>query len=320
MPQDHEKVLFEVESGPFRFVIDKLHEQGFIKNKKIFSMYAHFLKIDQKIKTGEFELSKDMWATDILKVLTSGKNYQRTFTIQEGLNIFEIAELLESKEVTTKKAFLDYVRNPQVIEKLLGFQAPSLEGYLYPDTYYYTKHIHLDKLVSMMVEHFNQVINDIAPQLKDDKKLLNRMVTLASIVEKETGAPEERPTIASIFYNRLKKGMRLQSDPTIIYGLEMKSGEIVRNIHKKDILAKNPFNTYAISGLPIGPISNPGKDAINAVLKPQKTEYLYFVSMNEGRHYFSRTYEEHNAAVKKYQVDPKARAGKSWRGLSKQKN
>jgi UPF0755 protein len=141
------------------------------------------------------------------------------------------------------------------------------------------------------------------------------MITLASVVEKETGAPDERPIIASVFYNRLKKNMRLQSDPTIIYGLEMQRGKLVRNIHKSDILAKTPFNTYVISGLPLGPISNPGKEAILAALKPEKTEYLYFVSMNEGRHYFSRTYEEHEKAVRQYQMNAKERAGKSWRHL-----
>lgn len=170
-----------------------------------------------------------------------------------------------------------------------------------------------EKIVQMMVDHFNGVIGEIAPALQQDKILRHKMVTLASMIEKETGAPEERPTISSVFYNRMKKNMRFQSDPTIIYGIAVQKGAMVSNIKKSDIMNKTPYNTYTIPGLPIGPIANPGKEAISAALKPEKTEYLYFVSMNEGRHYFSRTYQEHDEAVKKYQKDRRMREGKSWR-------
>ncbi len=312
-----EKIIVEVQPGPFKNVIDELVEKGLVRNRKLFSRIATFTKSDQKVKMGEYELTTDMWPTQILNVLVSGKSLQRSFTIQEGLNIFEIAQVLEQNKITTADKFLAKVRDPQYVRKLIGFDAPSLEGYLYPDTYFYTKGMSLDRIIQMMVDHFNTVIMEVSPALQENKKLRHRMVILASMIEKETGAPEERPTISSVFYNRMKKNMRFQSDPTIIYGLAVEKGRMIRNIRRSDITKKTPYNTYTIPSLPIGPIANPGKEAIAAALKPAKTEYLFFVSMNEGRHYFSRTYEEHNQAVKKYQVDRRMREGKSWRNMKK---
>lgn len=312
-----EKVVIEVTPGPFKNVIDDLHEKQIIKNKRLFSLIATFTKADQKIKMGEYEITTDMWPHQILTILVSGKSVQRSFTVQEGLNIFEIAQIFELNKIASAESFLKLVRDPKYTEKLIGFKAPSLEGYLYPDTYFYTKGMTLDKIIHMMVSHFNEVINEEAPQLQENKVLRHKMVILASMIEKETGAPEERPTISSVFYNRMKKNMRFQSDPTIIYGIAVQKGAMGNNIRKSDILAKTPYNTYTIPSLPLGPIANPGKEAILAALKPEKTEYLYFVSMNEGRHYFSRTYQEHDEAVKKYQKDRRMREGKSWRNLKK---
>jgi UPF0755 protein len=308
-----EKVIIEVEPGPFKNVIDKLYDQKVIHNKKLVSLLATFTKADKKVKMGEYEITTDMWPQQILNTLVSGKSVQRSFTVQEGLNIFEVANIMELNKITTAQNFLKLVRDPKYVQKMIGYKAASLEGYLYPDTYFYTKGMSLEKIVQMMVDHFNDVLSEIAPALQQNKPLRHKMIVLASMIEKETGAPEERPTISSVFYNRMKKNMRFQSDPTIMYGIAMKTGSYVINIRKSDIMDKTPYNTYTIPGLPIGPISNPGKDAILAALKPDKTEYLYFVSMNEGRHYFSRTYQEHEEAVKKYQVDRKAREGKSWR-------
>jgi UPF0755 protein len=317
MSGQSEKVIIEVEPGPFVNVIDKLYDQKLIHNKKLVSIIATLTNADKKIKMGEYEITSDMWPQQILNTLVSGKSVQRSFTVQEGLNIFEIANTFELNKITSAENFLKLVRDPKYVQKMIGYKAASLEGYLYPDTYFYTKGMSLEKIIQMMVDHFNGVIKEIAPALETDKALRHKMITLASMIEKETGAPEERPTISSVFYNRMKKNMRFQSDPTIMYGIAMKTGSYVINIKKSDILDKTPYNTYTIPGLPIGPISNPGKDAIIAALKPDKSEYLYFVSMNEGRHYFSRTYQEHEEAVKKYQKDRRAREGKSWRNPKK---
>jgi UPF0755 protein len=312
-----EKVIIEVEPGPFVNVIDKLYAAKVIHNKKLVSLIATFTKADKKVKMGEYEITTDMWPQQILETLVSGKSVQRSFTVQEGLNIFEIAGILELNKITTAKEFLRLVRDPKYVEKKIGYKAPSLEGYLYPDTYFYTKGMSLEKIIQMMIDHFNGVISEIAPSLQQDKALRHKMVILGSMIEKETGAPEERPTISSVFYNRMKKNMRFQSDPTIIYGIAVRNGFMGNSIKKSDIMAKTPYNTYTVAGLPAGPISNPGKEAILAAMKPDKSEYLYFVSMNEGRHYFSRTYQEHDEAVKKYQKDRRAREGKSWRNLKK---
>ncbi len=312
-----EKIVVEVKPGPFKNVIDDLYEKGLIRNKRLISRIATFTKADQKAKMGEYELTTDMWPHQILNVIVSGKSLQRSFTIQEGLNIFEIANVIELNKIATKEEFLKLVRDEKFIQDLIGIKAPSLEGYLYPDTYFYTKGMPLERIVRVMVGHFRSVIKEVAPHLENDKAKLHKVVILASMIEKETGAPEERPTISSVFHNRIKKKMRFQSDPTILYGMAVERGELVRNIRRKDILAKTPYNTYTVNGLPVGPIANPGKESIVATLSPAKTEYLFFVSMNEGRHYFSKTYKEHNEAVKKYQLTRENREGKSWRDMNK---
>lgn len=316
-PDKSEKIIIDVEPGPFKNVIDNLYEMKAIRNKRLVSMIATFTHADQKIKMGEYEITSDMWPQEILRILVSGKSVQRSFTVQEGLNIFEIAHVFELNKISSEKEFLKLVQDPKYVEKLIGIRANSLEGYLYPDTYFYTKGMTLEKIVHMMVNHFNDIMNEVEPELQKNKVLRHKMITLASMIEKETGVEEERPTISSVFYNRMKKGMRFQSDPTIIYGLAIKNGKMGKSIRKSDILAKDAYNTYTIKGLPIGPISNPGKEAIISAMKPEKSEYLYFVSMNEGRHYFSRTYQEHEEAVKKYQKDHRMREGKSWRNLKK---
>jgi UPF0755 protein len=200
----------------------------------------------------------------------------------------------------------------------LGFQQnalpPTLEGYLYPDTYFFNKTISPEDMTRQMVRKFFSVwskeFDTRATQLGMTR---HQVVTLASIVEKETGAPNERPMISSVFHNRLKKHMRLQSDPTTIYGIWKR---YKGNIHKRDLLESTPYNTYTVAALPVGPISNPGVEAIRAALHPAESPYLFFVSHNDGTHEFTKTFGEHTAAVKRFQLDPKAREGKSWRDLN----
>jgi UPF0755 protein len=169
-----------------------------------------------------------------------------------------------------------------------------------------------------MVSRFKAAIEEVnkdAP-IKMDR---HEQVTLASVIEKETGAPEERARISSVFHNRLVKGMKLASDPTIIYGMWVESHVRAKNLHHSDVVRPTPYNTYAVKGLPYGPISNPSKEALRAAVAPEKTDYLFFVSQNDGTHYFSKTDKEHLAAVKRYQLNAKAREGKSWRDLKARK-
>jgi UPF0755 protein len=180
-----------------------------------------------------------------------------------------------------------------------GIDAETFEGYLFPDTYYFSKDVTSEKIISAMVKKFRSVFTSTYKE--QAKKLglsIHRAVTLASIIEKETGDPEERSVISSVFHNRLKKKMRLESDPTVIYGIKDFDG----NIKKRHLKTSTPYNTYQIPGLPPGPIANPGKKAIEAALFPADTDFLYFVSKKDNTHMFSTNIRDHNKAVRKYQL------------------
>lgn len=312
------KIVHEVYSGSLRSHLQYLEAEGILKNAVVAEILAR-LVTRTIVQKGEYEFTSQMSAPEILRVLSSGKSVSRPITFKEGINIFEMAEIIQEKGLAKKEDFIKKVRDPALVQELLGGAYKSLEGYLYPETYYYQKNMPVEILIRAQVRQFFAVVKEISPEWLEDKKTLHTMTVLASMVEKETGAEEERPTIASVFYNRLKKGMKLQSDPTIIYGIAMEKGALIRNIRKADILHPSEYNTYYIKGLPVSPIANPGKEALAAVKKPAQTDFLYFVSMNEGQHYFSKTYEEHNKAVKDYQMNRNARQGKSWRNLKSSK-
>jgi UPF0755 protein len=249
--------------------------------------------------------------------LKSGISIAHPVTIIEGANIYEIAATIEEKKLGSKQDFLKLCKDSQLISTL-GFNPASvisLEGFLFPNTYFFNKTLSVEDMIRQMVKQYRTVWGEAEENRARALGLTSyQAITLASMIEKETGAPQERPLIASVFYNRLKKKMRLQSDPTTIYGIwERYQG----NLHKSDLLNPSPYNTYFVPGLPAGPIGNPGKEAIQAALYPAESEYLYFVSHNDGTHQFSRSLEEHNLAVKKFQLDPKARTGKSWKDLKK---
>lgn len=317
-----DKLVYEVQFGSLRSHLQYLEQQKIVRNAFITEVYAR-LTGKTVVQKGEYQFSGMMSSREVLNMLGSGKSVSRPITFKEGINIFEMADLIQAKGIATKKDFINKVQDAELIQELLGAKYSSLEGYLYPETYFYQKGMSVETLIRAQVRQYLAAVQKIAPDLNNNPTLRNKMTTLASMVEKETGASEERPAIASVFYNRIKKGMKLQSDPTIIYGIALEKGDLIRNIKRSDILHKSAYNTYVIKGLPIGPIANPGIEALRAVMKPATTEYLYFVSMNEGRHYFSKTYEEHNKAVKDYQINRKAREGKSWRHLndpSKKKN
>jgi UPF0755 protein len=207
-------------------------------------------------------------------------------------------------------------RDPKLIASLPIKEHPqTLEGYLFPDTYFLNKTMTAAEIIRGMVRKFAAVWGpDQDARAKELGMTQHQVITLASIIEKETGAPQERPLISSVFHNRLQKRMRLQSDPTTIYGIwDRYDG----NLHKSDLSAQNPYNTYYVPALPIGPISNPGREAIRAALYPSPSNFLYFVSHNDGTHEFTSTYTQHINAVKRFQLNPRARDGKSWRDLTK---
>ncbi len=315
----NQEIIFELKPQmSFQKASLELETKGLIQSAHMFNLLAKFSGKRSHIKVGEYALNTNMSPLEILRIFESGKSIAYDLTIPEGYNIFEIAEIIENAKLSSAQEFLTYVNNPLVVKKLLGEEHASLEGYLFPETYNYTKFSEMKTVVNEMVRKFLSVAD--ALQVKSNSQLTrHQLITLASIVEKETGAPEERPLIASVFYNRLQKKMRLQTDPTIIYSLALKNGKIPTNISKKDLSFEHPYNTYVIAGLPPGPIANPGRQALQAVLQPAQSEYLYFVSQNNGTHIFSKDYTGHLKAVQKFQMNPKAREGKSWRDL-KSKN
>lgn len=319
--QEAKEVIYEVAPGrSFIAIAQDLESAGVIKNTSLFNIYARLSQKRSQIKRGEYLFRTNMTPVEVMDVLISGRSIERSFTISEGLNIFEIAVILENLGLGTQQDFANLIRDKAFIQSLLGVEVESLEGYLFPETYRYNRSSTLRSVITAMVQRFNAVYKEVI----GDRPLPNgwsrhQFVTFASIVEKETGAPFERPLVSSVFHNRIRKGMKLQTDPTIIYGKALLTGKYEINITRSDIQANTGYNTYVIKGLPPGPISNPGKDALQAALNPAVSSYLFFVSKNDGTHIFSETYEKHRAAVQAYQVNARARQGKSWRDLNKNK-
>jgi UPF0755 protein len=253
---------------------------------------------------------------DVIKELTEGTPITTKVTIPEGKNLYQIAEILEAKKIVSADEFIKVAKDPTTASSL-NIPFETVEGYLYPETYQFNQKMKPLEVIKTMVRVFNQKTKDLDFSINPRNLTKAQCIVLASVVEKETGAGHERPIIAGVFFNRLKKRMRLQSDPTTIYGIwESFNG----NLKKKHLLEKTPYNTYKIGGLPKGPISNPGLASIKAVLNPESHSYLYFVSQNDGTHVFSKTYVEHKEAVNQFQKNYKARQGKSWRNLNKSKN
>ncbi|RME14921.1 MAG: endolytic transglycosylase MltG [Bdellovibrio sp.] len=312
------KIVFEVKRGEsFSSVLNRLEKRKLIHKASLMKLF--YMPFGRYVRVGEYELSYDMSPLEILRVLQSGKSKEQSITFKEGINIYEMAEKLEKRGIVSKEDFLSLCKDRKFIYELLGENLPSLEGYLFPETYKITKYTNIKTLIRQMVHNFLKTYNGLLKDKPQTQLSRHEVVILASIVEKETGAPEERPLIASVFLNRLKKGMRLQTDPTILYGILDQTGVMKKNITKKDILTPTRYNTYTFKGLPYGPISNPGREALRAVLFPAKTNYLFFVSKNNGTHVFSADLKSHNRAVRKYQLNKKMRQGHSWRDLSKRK-
>jgi UPF0755 protein len=277
-------------------VASALKGNGIIANKDLFMLWTRLLGNSRKIKAGEYLLNSGMAPVRIIEILTRGIIITYPVTVPEGFSIEQIGDILAANGLADKKLFVSLAHEPGVIKKY-GISGPSLEGFLYPDTYQFGKGLPPSLIIDVMVKRFWEIAGPYMDRIKDLKMTVEEVITLASIVEKETGTAEEMPLIASVFLNRLRNGMRMESDPTVIYGMNDFTG----NLTRKDLLESTPYNTYVIRGLPPGPISNPGLASIKAVLYPPETDYLYFVSKNDGTHYFSSSLEEHNRAVWKYQ-------------------
>ena len=273
-----------------------LAEKKLLTNDLRYLVYVRLSGLGSRLKAGEYSFPYGLTPSEVLRKIARGEVVLHPVTIVEGMNIEQIASLFAQGNWVDGKRFLNLCQDKQFIQEL-GLDMPSLEGYLFPDTYYMVKGMDEKKLIRWMVQRFNAVWSTLPP-LTDTSLNKNKVVTLASIVEKETGQEQERPLIARVFLNRLKLGMPLQSDPTVIYGL---GKDYDGNLHKADLQKATLYNTYVIPALPPGPICNPGKAALLAVLQPTPSKALYFVAKNDGFHFFSATLAEHNRAVNLYQ-------------------
>ena len=287
-----------------------LQEKGLILDAERFYRYArHIAKEAHKIKAGEYVLEKSATPFEILKAIQSGKRKEIPFTVPEGSSKIDIVKIITKAGFANEMKLRALMEDPELIKE---FGVPDrgadeqdtvpggIEGYLFPDTYQFPKGTPAKTILKRMNARLKEVIDDeIKQRMKAMGWNLHKTLTLAAIIEKETGKSFERPHISSVFHNRMKRKMKMQTDPTVIYGIQGYDG----NIRKKDLRAYHPYNTYRIKGLPPGPIASPGKAAIKAALWPDTTEDLFFVSRNDGTHIFCPTLECHNRNVRKWQVE-----------------
>jgi len=298
-----------VEQGDSLAVVArKLREQKLISNGFLFSAWARLSGAEKRIHQGLYRFETGAPPREILKRLVTGRGMFQTVTIPEGLTVKEIAALLDTMQIADKEKFLAEAANPSLLSTL-GLQEKGLEGYLFPSTYHFTPSTPEKDIIVTMADQFRKLSLPLLNHRDDGNPLTpHEILTLASIIEKETGLDAERPLVSAVFHNRLKRQMPLQSDPTVIYGLKNFDG----NLTRKHLNDPTPYNTYRIAALPPGPICNPSLSSIRAALQPAQVSYLYFVSKNDGTHLFSETIEEHNQAVRTYQPvrEPSPRRGK----------
>lgn len=304
---DTKNVIVTIPKGSsVKSIATILDNKSIIRNDLRFLILTKLSGYSTRLQAGEFLLPLGKKPLVILELLSSAKPVSYSITIPEGLNAIQIAKIFAEDNWCEEAKFLQLVHDPEVIKEFGLTGGKSLEGFLFPDTYLFTKNVSgADKVIRILLARFKKVWGEETSELNPTPDV-DKTVILASIVEKETAAPIERPLIAGVFHNRLKRGMRLQSDPTVVYGVQNYNGVIT----KKHLRTPTPYNTYTLPGLPVGPISNPGREAIAAVLHPQASSNLYFVSKNDGTHQFSAKLYDHNRAVQKYQRKKKVKKGK----------
>lgn len=301
-------------SETFSSINARLQKEKLISSARLFHRYSQYKGVLNKFKTGHYIIRNKSNLIDVFNIFINEKSQAMLFTIPEGKNMYEIARMLEASSITKYDDFIKLAHDKKFLNEI-GVHADTVEGYLYPESYDFAPNLPAKAVMKIMVKQFHKKIAQV--DLTQSSLTPRQVLILASMVEKETGDKKERPMIAGVFFNRLKLKMRLQSDPTTIYGI---FEDYKGNITKKDLLTPTPYNTYTIPALPIGPISNPGIDSIKAVLNPALHKYLFFVSQNDGTHIFSETYEKHSEAVSKWQKNAKNREGRSWRDKDNSEN
>jgi len=274
-----------------------LAEQGVIRSQTAFVGLAVLRGTARSLKAGEYEVAQGASLLAVLQLLETGRVKPHLLVVPEGFTIRELARQIEAEGIASA-ADVARVAGSPLMAQSLGLEASSVEGYLFPDTYQVTKGTRVEEILGRMVQRFREKAGtaDVVARARRRGLSLHQLVTLASIVEKEAALAWERPIIARVFLNRLERDMPLQADPTVAYAMA-KEG---RPPTREDLQVDHPFNTYRSRGLPPGPIGNPGRSAIDAVLDPADVPYLYFVAIDDRAHHFSTTLDEHNQAVARY--------------------
>jgi UPF0755 protein len=294
-----EPVVLEIEPGTSsQQIADQLESRGVVRSRWLF-LAARAVRLHSKLLAGEYQFDRPMSVWEVYDHIAAGKVLQHPFTVREGLTRFEIAELAESRGFADRNEFLAECQKTDCIRDLAP-EATNLEGFLFPETYQLTRPFSAEQLVAMMVGRFRSVFAELS-EGRSPKLTPYQLVTLASMIEKETGVGGERKLVASVFYNRLERRMLLQCDPTVIYGL-MAEDRYNGRLTREELASPHVYNTYVHAGLPPGPIANPGSASLKAVFEPAETNYLYFVAQagGGGGHVFSESLEAHNQAVGAY--------------------
>lgn len=287
-------VTLNIKSGTSAWNISKeLKNSDIISSASLFMLTALSSQKARHLQAGIYVFEGKLCPKEVIDIIFHGKTLMYKVTIPEGSNIFDIGNILSAKGLINKDEFIRLANSKELLE-FFNLDTPTMEGYLSPETYYLSPNMTPIEIMGVMINQFHHVYTpELAERAGDLGLSPKEVITLASIIEKEAVCPQEMPLISAVFHNRLKRGMRLQSDPTAIYGIE----DFHRKIAKKDLMRNSAYNTYRHSGLPPGPICNPGKRAIIAALYPAKKDYLYFVSKGDGHHHFSSTLAEHNRAI-----------------------
>jgi peptidoglycan lytic transglycosylase G len=279
----------------------RLVEAGVVSDELAFRAALMWTGQSRALKAGEYRFDRPMSVVDVVEKLARGDVYGHPITFPEGLTIREMAEIVEAHGFGKADEFIKAAHDGSLVNDL-DPAAKDLEGYLFPETYTLPRGTPVATLVSLMVERFRDTYTTLEAKRSGQADLSTRqIVTLASLVEKETGKAEERPLVAAVYRNRLDKNMAMQADPTVVYAL-VQAGTYDGNIRKRDLSFDSPYNTYKYAGLPPGPIASPGRAALEAAVAPADVDYLYFVSRNDGSHAFAETLAKHNANVQEYQV------------------
>jgi UPF0755 protein len=304
-PPSNERVWKEIqveEGMSFKAISSLLQKEGIIRYRTYFEILGRLEGISRKVRVGYYGLNTNMTLWEVLDALRSGKIIEYQVVVPEGYNLYQIGWTLSNTPlISDPNLFINLVKKKEFVHSL-GIDADTLEGYLYPDTYYLPKGIKLEDIPKRMVVRYKAVFVDSYKKRAQEIGFSeHQIITLASIIEKEAKITSERKIIAAVYLNRLKKGMKLQADPTAVYGMKA----WITKVTKQDLKRQSPYNTYLHKGLPPGPIANPGQGAILAALYPDKVDYLFFVAQGDGSHYFSKDFGEHEKAISRYKSNRK---------------